>query len=332
MHHQHSHHHPCGHNHGQRQDSGAVNNKLIIALLLTSAVFLAEIIGGYWTHSLALLSDAWHVLTDAGALGLTLLATLQARKASTMQNTYGFHRLEVVAAFINGATLFVISGWVLVEGIRRLWAPPDIRSQEMLIIAVVGLVANLLIALLLNTHAGDNLNVKSAFLHVVGDALASFGVIIGGLLMMRFHWYIADPVISIGISLMLLRSAYYLTRETLHILMEGTPPEVRAEKIIKALQQIPGVKNIHDVHIWSITSGIPSLTMHVIVGAGINYQELLNKCNLILARDFAIIHSTIQLEQECRLAKQITCNLYSSSQGGGTTQHHHHHHKHHSLA
>lgn len=107
---------------------------------------------------------------------------------------------------------------------------------------------------------------------------------------------------------------------------------MRAEKIIKALQQIPGVKNIHDVHIWSITSGIPSLTMHVIVGAGINYQELLNKCNLILARDFAIIHSTIQLEQECRLAKQITCNLYSSSQGGGTTQHHHHHHKHHSLA
>lgn len=313
MGHQHSHHHACSHNHSPHRDSQALQQKLILALMLTSVVFLAELFGGYWTHSLALLSDAWHVLTDAGALGLTLIARHLAHRASTMQKTYGFHRLEVVAAFINGATLFFISGWVLFEGIQRLWAPPSIRSQEMFIIAMVGLAANLLIALLLNTHAEDSLNVKSAFLHVLSDALSSVGVIVGGLLMMRYQWYIADPIISIGISLQLLRSAYYLTREALHILMEGTPAKVRGDKIIETLQQLPGIQNIHDLHIWSISSGIPALTMHAIVDPGVNYQELLDKCNLILAGDFAIFHSTVQLEQECRLAGQTTCNLFLTS-------------------
>ena len=317
------HHHAHGHSHRHDQQ---LNNKLIIALFLTAAVFLVELIGGYWTHSLALMSDAWHVLTDAAALGLTWVAVKQVKKQSTLQNTYGYHRLEVIAALINGATLFIISGWVLIEGVRRLLAPPDIRSQEMFIIAIIGLVANLLIALLLNTHASDNLNIKSAFLHVIGDALASVGVIIGGLLMMHFHWYIADPIISIGISLMLLKSAYYLSREALHILMEGTPSEVRVEKIIETMQQIPGVKNIHDVHIWGISSSISSLTMHVIVNTGVDYQELLNKFNLILARDFAIFHSTIQIEQECRLAEQITCNLATTDQNTGQAHHQHHLH------
>jgi len=305
-----------------------LNKRLVVSLLLTSTVFLVELVGGFWTHSLALMSDAWHVLADAGALALTWLAFRQARKKSTLQNTYGFHRFEVIAAFINGASLFVVSAWILFEGIQRLWAPPTIRSQEMFIIAVIGMLANLLIALLLNTHAGENLNVKSAFLHVLGDALASLGVIAGGLLMMCFKWYIADPVISIAISIMLLRSAYKVIREALHILMEGTPARVQVEKIIELLHQIPEIKNVHDVHVWSISSGIPSLTMHAIVEATADYQHVLNKCNRLLAQHFAIFHSTIQLEQECQMAGETTCNLASINQDDTSKQYCHHHHAH----
>jgi cobalt-zinc-cadmium efflux system protein len=297
----HDHHHPHGHNQ-------QLNNKLIIALFLTAAVFLAELVGGYWTHSLALMSDAWHVLTDAAALGLTWVAVKQAKRQSTLKNTFGFHRLGVVAALINGISLFVIAGWILVEGIQRLWAPPAVRSQEMFIIAVIGLVANLLIAFLLNTHA-DNLNVKSAFLHVIGDALASLGVIAGGLLMMWLHWYAADPLISIAISLLLLRSAYKVAGEALHILMEGTPPEMQLGEMIEELRRVPGVRNIHDVHVWSVNSGIPIFTMHVIKDDHVDGQLLLNRCNLILAQKFGIFHSTIQLERQCSLTGQTTCNL-----------------------
>lgn len=203
----------------------SVGNKLILSLAITALIFLAELVGGFWTNSLALLSDAWHVLTDALALGMAWVALRQAAKPPTPGHTFGFHRMEVIAAFINGLSLFVISGWIMIEAAQRFFTPVEVRSKEMFIIATVGLMANLLIAIVLNGHIGENLNMKSAFLHVIGDAMASLGVIVAGVMMLK--WYLADPLISVAISLVILRGAYRLIRETVHILMEGTPRGMR---------------------------------------------------------------------------------------------------------
>ncbi|GAB6157830.1 cation diffusion facilitator family transporter [Desulfotomaculum varum] len=279
---------------------------------ITLAVFGAEFIGGYMTHSLALLSDAWHVLADALALIISWWAIKQAKKSSTLANTFGFHRSQVVAGFVNGLSLLVISGWVLIEAVQRLFYPIPVLGKEMFIIATVGLVANLLIALLLNGHAHDDMNIKSAFLHVLGDALASVGVIVAGVLMMKYQWYLADPIISIAIALMIVRSAYGVTRQAFHILMEGSPVEVDLSLVLQRLGQVPGVSGVHDLHVWNITEAITCLAVHIEVAAEAEGDTVLRSCNELLEREFHIGHSTIQLERQdytgCTRRK-LTCSL-----------------------
>jgi len=304
----HSHSHSCGHAH-----AAPVGAKLGWSVGITLAVFVAELAGGYVTHSLALLSDAWHVLADALALIISWWAIKQAKKPSTLANTFGFHRSQVVACFINGLSLLLISGWILIEAIQRLFHPVAVMGREMFIIAAVGLVANLLIALLLNGHAHDDINVKSAFFHVLGDALASVGVIVAGVLMMKYQWYLADPIISICISLMIVRGAYRITEEAFHILMEGAPVHVDLAGLMKVIGQIPGVKGIHDLHVWNITEALTCLAMHVVIEAGVDGDKVLKTCNLKLAQEFNIGHTTIQLEREgftgCSRQHQVTCRL-----------------------
>lgn len=305
--HEHAHEHGHGHLHGHE---GGSSFRVALSLVLTVLVFLAELIGGFWTHSLALQSDAWHVLTDVLALALTWLALQQARRKPTQNYTFGFHRTEVVAAFINGLTLFGITVWILVEAVHRFFVPVAVRGREMFFIALIGLTANLLIALLLNHHAGENLNIRSAFLHVIGDALASVGVILAGLVVLRFHWYPADPLISVGISLVIIRSAYRLTGEALRILMEGTPPGLDLDEIVHALAAVPGVKDVHDLHIWNITGNISALSMHVVVGPDQpDFQRILDACNRLLASRFGVFHSTIQLECSCPMSCGFNCSL-----------------------
>ncbi|AQS59624.1 cation diffusion facilitator family transporter [Desulforamulus ferrireducens] len=291
--HNHSHSHGCGHQHAV-----PVGAKLGWSVGITLLVFGAELVGGYMTHSLALLSDAWHVLADALALIISWWAIKQAQKSSTLANTFGFHRSQVVAGFINGLSLLVISGWILIEAVQRLFNPVPVLGKEMFIIATVGLVANLLIALLLNGHAHDDMNVKSAFLHVLGDALASVGVIVAGVLMMKYQWYLADPLISIAISLMIVRSAYRVTRQAFHILMEGSPVGVDLSQVLQRLSQVPSVSGVHDLHVWNITEAITCLAVHIEVAAEAEGDAILRSCNELLEREFHIGHSTIQLERQ----------------------------------
>jgi len=304
--------------HDHEHQNSSVGNRLILSLALTALVFLAELAGGFWTNSLALLSDAWHVLTDALALGMTWLAMRQATRPPTGSHTFGFHRMEVIAAFVNGLSLFVITAWIMVEAVQRFFAPVEVRGKEMFVLATVGLLANLFMAVILNVHAGENLNVKSAFLHVIGDAAASMGVIVAGLLMLRFRWYLADPLISVAISMVILRGAYRLVRETVHILMEGTPRGLHMDEIVRTLERLPGVKNVHDLHAWNISYNIPSVSMHIIVDPGYpDYQEVLDRCNRVLARDFSIFHSTLQLECRCGLEGKVKCTLVAGRKCSG---------------
>jgi cobalt-zinc-cadmium efflux system protein len=241
--------------------------------------------------------------------------------------------MEVIAAFVNGLSLLVITAWIFIEAVQRFFAPVEVRSKEMFVIATIGLLANLFIAVILNGHAGENLNVKSAFLHVIGDAAASLGVIVAGFLMLRFRWYLADPLISVAVSLVIVRGAYRLVRETVHILMEGSPRDLHREEIVTALGKVPGVKNVHDLHAWNISYNIPSVSMHIIVDPEFpDYQEVLDRCNLVLAKDFGIFHSTIQLECRCRIEGEMKCSLVAGKKCSGHVHGHHDHHGYHEHA
>lgn len=287
--------------------------RLFISLALTLLVFGGELWGGIFANSLALLSDAWHVLTDAVALGLALLALVYARKEPTPIHTYGFHRLEVIVAFINGISLWGITLWILIEAGQRLLHPVDVRGREMFIVAAIGLAANLLAGVLLHRHGEENLNIRGAWLHVMADALGSVGVLVGGWLVLRYGWYLADPLISIGISLLIMRGAYNLTREALHILMEGTPAHLKTEEVLTALEAVEGVANVHDLHIWNISGRIPALSAHLLVNTPCaSYPQILACCQKLLAEKFGIFHSTLQLEPTCPLAEKPSCQLLTS--------------------
>ncbi|ADG81337.1 cation diffusion facilitator family transporter [Thermincola potens JR] len=311
----------CGHDHhdhdsghgGHHHHNVEVGPKLIFALFITGIVFLVELIGGYWTHSLALLSDAWHVLADAAALGLAWLAFQQSKKESSINKTFGYYRFEVITAFINGLSLILISAYILYEAVGRIISPQVIKSKEMFVIAVIGLLANGLIALLLNSSAKNNLNIRSAFLHVLGDALASLGVIIGGLVMLKFQWYIVDPVISIIISLLIVKGAWRVTKDSFHILMEGTPENLSLPELVETVEKIEGVIDVHDLHAWSISGQINSLSMHVQIDCP-DAERVLQEVNCLLLDNFGIRHSTVQVERICHREGSLLCDLKEARQ------------------
>ncbi len=282
---------------GKEFDS-SITRRFAFAIALTSVTFLAELIGGLWTNSLALLADAAHVFTDLFALLLSLMAIRLANLPATDRRTYGWHRAEILAALVNGAVLIIICMGILHEAWSRLLDPQAVKSKEMFIIAIVGLTMNLIVASRLHSHAHDDLNVRSAFLHVVGDAIASVGVIVGGVIMFFTGWYIVDALISVAIVVIILVGALRILREALHILLEGVPSRIDVQELVARMRAVEGVNDIHHLHVWSICSHITALSAHVDVEPEYRLRqgEIVGEIERMLEHDFHIVQSTLQVE------------------------------------
>lgn len=292
-----------GHNHsnGDGHSHNHTNNKkaLFWAFVLIASFMIVEVIGGVITNSLALLSDAGHMLSDAAALGLSLFAMKLGERKATHSKTYGYKRFEIIAAALNGLTLIVISIYIFVEAYHRLTDPPEVQSMGMLTISVIGLIVNIIAAwILMSGDKDENLNVKSAFLHVLGDMLGSVGAITAALLIYFFGWGLADPIASIAVAILIIFSGWRVTKESFHVLMEGTPEQIKVNEVKDEIMKIPEVKDVHDVHVWSITSGVLMLSGHIaVVGEGA-HDRVLRTAQKLLHDRFDIDHSTLQVEAE----------------------------------
>jgi len=270
--------------------------KLKIALGLTSVYMFAELIGGWLTNSLALLADAGHMLTDVAALTLTLVAIWFAARPATPRKTYGYYRLEILAAFVNGIALVLISLWVIYEAFERWSSPPEIKGLELTVIAVGGLVINLICAYLLHGGHEHDLNMRGAWLHVVGDALGSVTAIVAGVLIIAFGWLWADAVCSVLISLIIVFGAWRLIRDSVNVLLEGTPSHINLTAVEQTILQTESVENVHDLHVWTITSGMEALSVHIVHKETILQANLLKSIREKLHDEFGIDHLTIQME------------------------------------
>ena len=273
-------------------------NRFILALALTGLIFLAELIGGFWTHSLALLSDSAHVFMDAFALGLSYLAIRAAKLPADDKHTYGFHRMQVLAALTNGATLFLIAFEILREAWNRFQNPEAVQAGPMLVIAVIGLVVNLIVAFTLSKHDHDDLNTRAAFLHVLGDALASVGVIAVGVILLFVNIPWLDPLVSVLIGVLILFSSGRVLKESVHILAEGMPEGMTATTIAEIMLKVPGVSQVHDLHVWTVAPGYIALSAHVRIDDQSLSQttEVLSALKETLHESFEIEHTTIQFE------------------------------------
>jgi cobalt-zinc-cadmium efflux system protein len=295
------------HDHRHARHDGA--RSLGWALALTAGFMAVEFAGGWLSGSLALISDAGHMLTDALALGLSLLAVRFAAAPADERKTYGFYRLEILAALLNGVTLIVLSGYIFYEAWQRLRSPAEIRSGIMIIVALAGLLVNLLGFFILRKSSKESLNVRGAFMHVVGDLLSSVAVVAGGLVIKFTGWYVIDPALSVLISLVILKGAYDLVKESMDILLEAAPVGVESKQVTQALQAIHGVKQVHHLHIWSISSGIHALSAHVRIDDQMTSQSdlLLSEIRELLEHKFGIVHSTIQFE--CADCSGVACHI-----------------------
>ncbi|MFC7784911.1 MULTISPECIES: cation diffusion facilitator family transporter [unclassified Rossellomorea] len=280
------------HSHGHNQNKKA----LLISFLFIFTFMIVEVIGGIVTNSLALLSDAGHMLSDAAALGLSLAAFYIGEKVSDKGKTYGYKRFEILAAFMNGITLILVSLYIFWEAYHRFIDTPVV-SPGMMVIAITGLVVNMIVAwILMRGDTEHNLNVRSAFLHVLGDMLGSVGAIAAGLLIYFFNWNLADPIASVMVAILIVISGWRVTKDSIHILMEGSPKGIDTEQVMNGLAAIPGVIEVHDLHVWCITSGFTALSCHVVVGSEVNRDTILLRLSAYLEEEFAIHHSTIQVE------------------------------------
>ena len=289
------------------------NRPLIIALIIVLSIMVAEVIGGLLSGSLALLSDAGHMLVDALALGLSMFALTIARRPSTPTRTYGYHRVEIMAALANGTTLVLISIYIFYEAYQRFLEPTPVQAPLMLAVAAIGLLANLAGILLLRKASRHNLNIKAAFWHIVGDTISSVGVIIGGVIIVFTGWYIVDPIIAVIIGFIILWGAARLVIESADILLEAVPRHIEVEKVIETIKNTTGVDEVHDIHIWTITSGIHALSAHLIIADQMVSQstEIVEKVTHDLSENFSITHTTLQLEcEKCESCPSgIICNI-----------------------
>lgn len=282
------------HDHASRSRS-----HLAVALAITISFFVVELIGGYITNSLALAADAWHMLNDAVALAFALIAAWIAGRPSDLRKTFGYHRAEILAAFLNGIFLWAVVILIIFSAIQRLQTPATVASQEMLLIAVIGLAANGLSAGVLSRSKSESLNVKSAFLHVVSDTLGSVAVIAAGLVMFFTGWYQADPIFSMLVAILISYGAYKLIRESINVLLEGVPPDIDMATVERKIREQKGVKGVHDLHVWCITpTKICALSCHVVVEESIDRRKLMSDLIVVLDAAFGIDHTTIQLEEE----------------------------------
>jgi cobalt-zinc-cadmium efflux system protein len=300
------------------------------AILLTILTLVAEVSGGIWTNSLALLSDAAHVLLDIFALILSLTAIKLAAFPASDTRTFGWHRMEVFASFINGASVFLIALGIFYEAWGRLFRPEEIKSLPMFIIASVGLVMNLVAASALHHHSHDDLNVRSAFLHVIGDAAASVGVIIGGLVIFFTRMYILDAIISIGIGFVIFWGAWRVLRESAHILLEGVPRGMSSAEVVGAIREVQGVHDVHHLNIWTICSHILALSAHVDIKPEHkkNQAAVLRDIEDLLFKKFHITHTTLQVECTMCIETPILKDLRHRPRKGRHEHGHEHAHDH----
>ncbi len=294
------HHDHAGHGHGHHHGDDAANTRrLTIVLGLTALYMVAEVVGGLLSHSLALIADAGHMLADAAALGLSLFALWISRRPPTPTRSYGYYRTEILAALVNAATLIGISVWVFVEAFRRLSAPPEVAGRTVMIIAAGGLLINVVGMWVLSGGRKGNLNMQGAWLHVATDALGNVGAMAAGAAVAYFGWGWADPVASVLIGLLVCWSAWALLKESVDVLMEGTPSGIDPSAVREALAAVNGVKAVHDLHIWSIASGRVSLSAHIAVNGTRPDRDVLPDLCERLREGFHITHVTLQLESEC---------------------------------
>jgi cobalt-zinc-cadmium efflux system protein len=279
--------------------------KLKWALAISSIYFFAELIAGFVTNSLALLSDAGHMLSDIGAMALSLFAFRIARRPATVISTYGYHRAEILAALFNGLALWFIVGIIFTAAYNRLLQPPQVESQGMLIVAALGLMVNITAGIILYGSHHHSLNLRGAFLHVVSDAVGSVGAIVAALVMLATQWYMADPLISIFIGILILYSSWSLVKESVSILMQAVPKGIRLEEVQKTIEEVHGVAKVHDLHVWAVTSGIFTLSAHAVVDNGEDFHAVLNGIEDTLKERYNIEHVTIQLETESREEKEF---------------------------
>lgn len=285
------------HAHGHAHDHTLSTRRLTLALLVTAALMVAEVVGGLLSNSMALLADAGHMLTDVGALGLSLFVAWFSRQPATPRKTYGYLRWEILAALINGALLLLLSVWIAVEAVGRLRAPESVAGGLMLGVAVAGFCANALSAWLLHGGEGQSLNVRGAYLHVLSDLLGSVAVITAAVMVQVWGWTLADPIASLAVTLLIVRAAWRLVREAVDILLEGTPRDLDLEALRTAMRRVPGVSAVHDLHVWTLTSGVVALSAHAIAPDVERHPRVLAALHEAVGR-FGIAHTTIQLEDE----------------------------------
>lgn len=271
-------------------------NKLKIVLLLISSYIVVEVISGLLTGSLALIADAGHMLTDAGGLTLALFAINFSSKPATPQRTYGFYRIEILAALANSAVLILVSVYIIYDAYERIIEPPQIKGTALIIVGTIGLVVNLVGMSILKSHANENLNIEGAYLEVLKDTLGSVGVIVVGVITSISEFYLVDPIISIGLAFYMLPRIWSLMKKSINILMEGVPINISYEEVKRAILQIKGVTGVFDIHIWTITSGMDAITAHVVVSDPSKSQIILKEISSMLEKRFKITHTTIQIE------------------------------------
>jgi cobalt-zinc-cadmium efflux system protein len=288
------HHH--GHSHGHSHSGN--KNALFSSFCLILIFMVVEVIGGMVTNSLALLSDSGHMLSDAASLGLSFFALKLGEREVSLDKTYGYKRFEIIAAAINGLLLVVVAIFIFYEAAHRFFAPPEVQSKGMLLISTIGLIVNLIAAaILMKGDKEENLNIKSAFLHVLGDLLGSVGAIAAALLILFFGWSLADPIASVLVGVLILISGSRVMKESYQILMEGAPAQIDINGVKKSLCGIPMVKGVHDLHVWTITSGYPVLSCHLTILDEAAHDDILLQTQKILHDQFDIEHSTIQVEK-----------------------------------
>ena len=320
-----------GASHQHNHAHGMTGKRLRTAFLLTAIILAVELTGGILSHSLALLSDAGHVLTDIFALGLAWFATAQAERPADARKTYGYHRTGILAALANAVTLILIVLFIVYEAIGRFQHPPKVTPWLMFVSAAVGIAVNLYIAFGLHREGGANLNIRAAMLHVLGDVGASVGVIVGGLVILTTGWYPADPLISLFIAMLIAFGAWSILGETMGILMEATPKGIAVERLARDIVAMPRITDVHDLHVWSIAGGMTALSAHVQVADDCPLSAcdgLLEQVNTLLANRYNIGHSTIQFEYACcdrHEADNLHCSMADDDSGGNHGDHDHEH-------
>jgi len=301
-----------GHHHS-RNDGRSARGSLKLALVITSVFLAAEFAGALYTNSLALLADSGHMVTDVAALSLSLAASWFSTRRATPQKTFGFYRIEILAALMNGVFLILMALYIFYEAWDRLRNPAEVKAGWMLVVAIFGLLANLLSAYLLSRNHKENLNVRGAFFHVIGDAIGSVGAVIASLGILIWGYQMADPIISAIVGILILFSSWILIRDAVDILLEGTPAHVNIVNLQEQLKEIPGVSSVHDLHVWTLTSGMIAMSSHVVMADNdFNRGAVLAEVRALARERFKIDHTTVQIEDantNDQVMESCDCNL-----------------------